>query len=299
MDGIVIKEMNRHFSVSEIFTDSMRSVRCFIEKNYNKGMHSQEFYEINIVLKGSAVHRIGSSTYTVTAGDTFIIPPNVKHGYAGGEGFDVCHILLSPKYLEKHSADLRLLPAFSSLFRIDPLMREKTSARLYFTLTDSEMEALMPKLDGLTEHSKNTDAESTITAGAEALIIITRLCSIYESRDASASKAESGDDSAFLSSIAYIYESFDKRVTVDELSRIARMSRTAYITRFKRVTGMPPATLLRQYRISVAKQLLKDTDATEAEIAQETGFYDAAHFFRVFKAETGLSPTEYRKSLKK
>ena len=295
MKDVIIEELGRHYTAEEIFKSPLLSVRGFTEKNYNKGMHSQGFYEVNIVLRGSASHKIGKRTLTVSAGDTFIIPPDVPHGYAGGEGFDVYHVLVSPKYLEKHSAELGLLPAFSSLFRIDPIMREKTPAKLYFALTQDELSALMPSLDRLAEYSRREGADNAIISGAEALIIITRLCAIYEKRG-TLTVSENDEDGVFLSSIAYVYENFDTGITVDELAYRARMSRTAYITKFKRATGLPPAALQRQYRVSVAKHLLTDTELAQVEIAQRVGFYDTSHFIRVFKKETGLSPIEYRKS---
>ena len=285
LERIAIEDLNRHYTVKEVFKSPILAVRGFVEKNYSKGMHSQEFYEVNIVLSGSAVHKIGEREITVGAGDTFIIPPSVLHGYSGGEGFDVYHLLISPQYLEKNSAELKLLPAFSALFRIDPLMREKTSARLHFVLDENELASLTPTLNGLTEHSSQSGAENAIIAGGEALIVIARLCAIYESRGVSA--PDEAEDEAFLASIAYVYEHFDKKLTVDTLSRIARMSRTSYIARFKRVTGMPPARFQRQYRVTVAKQMLADGRMTEAEIAQAVGCYDTSHLIRILKSCSG------------
>ena len=289
-----IEYLNRHFTVEEIFKSPILMVRGFVERNYSKGMHSQGFYEINIVLRGSAIHRIGENDLTVGKGDVFIIPPNVDHGYAGGEGFDVYHLLISPKYLEKNSAELKLLPAFSSLFRIDPLMREKASAKLNFALNDSELSTLIPTLDGLVLHSRESSTESAIIAGGEALIIIAQLCAIYDKK-AKKIAAENTEDEPFLNSIAYIYENFDQTLTTESLAHIAQMSRTSYIERFKRVTGLPPARFQRQYRISVAKQLLAEGTLSETEIAQEIGCYDISHFIKMFKAETEMTPFEFRK----
>lgn len=290
-----IEELNKHYTVEEIFQNPVLSVRGFVEKDYSKGMHSQQFYEVNIVLRGSAVHKIGERTLTVRKGDTFIIPPNVLHGYAGGNGFDVYHILISPKYLEKHSSELKLLPAFSALFRIDPLMRENTPARLHFVLSEEETDALMPTLNGLTEHSEKQSAESAVIASGEALIAIARLCAIYEKKGIMKAPTED-EDGAFLASIAYIYENFDQTLTTESLARIAQMSRTSYISRFKRVTGLPPAKFQRQYRVSIAKQLLSDLSLSESEISQQTGYYDTSHFIRTFLAETGMTPSEYRRT---
>ena len=294
MNRIEIEHLHRHYTIEEIFKSPILTVKGFVEKNYSRGMHSQEFYEINIVLCGSAIHRIGKNDLTVSKGDVFIIPPNVDHGYAGGEGFDLYHLLISPKYLEKNSAELKLLPAFSSLFRIDPLMREKTSAKLYFTLNDSELATLMPTLDGLLLHSREDSTESAIIAGNEASIVIAQLCAIYEKKGTKIT-AENTEDEPFLNSIAYLYENFDQTLTTDTLARIAQMSRTSYIERFKRVTGLPPARFQRQYRISVAKQLLAEGTLTETEIAQEVGCYDISHFIKMFKAETGMTPFEFCK----
>jgi AraC family L-rhamnose operon regulatory protein RhaS len=297
MSKIEIEYLNKHFTVEQIFKKPILTVRGFVVKNYSEGMHSQGFYEINIVLCGSAVHRIGENDLTVGKGDVFIIPPNVDHGYAGGEGFDVYHLLISPKYLEKNSAELKLLPAFSALFRVDPLMREKASAKLHFALDDSELDALMPTLDGLIVHSSDNSTESAIIAGGEALIVIAQLCAIYDKK-AEKITVEKADDKSFLNSIAYIYENFDQTITTDTLSNIAMMSRTSYIERFKRITGVPPARFQRQYRISVAKQLLTEGTLTQAEIAQEIGCCDASHFVKMFKAETKMTPIEFCKKAK-
>ena len=82
-----------------------------------------------------------------------------------------------------------------------------------------------------------------------------------------------------------IYENFDKSFTVDELARMARMSRTAYIQRFKRVTGRPPKRFLTEYRISVAQKLLAEGGQTEAEIAHLVGCYDTSHLIKMMKRQ--------------
>ncbi len=53
--------------------------------------------------------------------------------------------------------------------------------------------------------------------------------------------------------------------------------------------------LIRKSQEEVAKDLLKNTDRSLAEIAFETGFSDQTAFNRAFKRWTGLSPLEYRK----
>ena len=53
--------------------------------------------------------------------------------------------------------------------------------------------------------------------------------------------------------------------------------------------------LFNEYRLSEAKNLLKQTSASVETIAKETGFGSLTTFNRVFKKETGLTPTKFRK----
>jgi AraC-like DNA-binding protein len=56
---------------------------------------------------------------------------------------------------------------------------------------------------------------------------------------------------------------------------------------------------IRKLRIEKAIQLLESSTDTLSEIAYLTGFSDQSHFNRVFKLNTGKTPSEYRKSLQK
>ncbi len=284
-----------HYTAEEEFKHPIRLTRGFTMRNYSIGMHSQGFYEINIVLRGEAMHYMGKRAMKVSTGDAFIIPPDVMHAYDGGAGFDVYHVLISPRYLEKNGADLQLLPAFASLFRIDPMMRENTSNKLHFRLTDGEIAEILPKLNELTETTNAKGNVNAIMTNSQALIVIAWLCDVYEKHRKNGVKVES-DDGDFMVSVSHIYENYNKKLTVDELAKIARMSRTAYIDKFKRVTGYPPARFIRRHRVEVAKGLLLNGAMPESEIASAVGCTDTSHLIKIFLSECGKPPSEYRES---
>ena len=64
--------------------------------------------------------------------------------------------------------------------------------------------------------------------------------------------------------------------------------------RLKNMSGLTATTYIRNRRMLMAKRLLETTDHTISEIEVECGFNTAGHFSRVFKAETGISPLDYR-----
>ncbi len=64
--------------------------------------------------------------------------------------------------------------------------------------------------------------------------------------------------------------------------------------RLKNMSGLTATTYIRNRRMLMAKRLLETTDHTIGEIEVECGFNTSGHFSRVFKAETGISPLDYR-----
>ena len=58
---------------------------------------------------------------------------------------------------------------------------------------------------------------------------------------------------------------------------------------------MTPFEYLRKLRINHAIDLLTTTDQSIATIAQKCGFSDSAHLIKLFKNETGYTPSKYRK----
>ena len=97
-----------YYTQKEVFGDELDNIHAFVMHNYRIGMHVQEFPEINIVIGGRGKHYIEENCLEVSAGDIFIISPNVRHGYLGDDGFDVFHILIHKRFIDKHSADFHI-----------------------------------------------------------------------------------------------------------------------------------------------------------------------------------------------
>lgn len=64
---------------------------------------------------------------------------------------------------------------------------------------------------------------------------------------------------------------------------------------FKKEVKMSFSKYLNEYRIQQAQDLLRNTNQSIAEIADNVGYTTTAYFYRNFKLICGLSPKEYRK----
>jgi AraC-like DNA-binding protein len=75
------------------------------------------------------------------------------------------------------------------------------------------------------------------------------------------------------------------------------LSRFALTRKFKARVGMSPKQYQQTKRIEQAKCKLLDSAWDVSAIAYECGYSDAAQFARLFKRDTGLTPTGYRATL--
>jgi AraC-like DNA-binding protein len=86
-----------------------------------------------------------------------------------------------------------------------------------------------------------------------------------------------------------------RRWTLDELARIAAMSRSSFADRFKRVVGTSPLEYLTRCRMHVAAQRLRSSDSPIAAIAGEVGYESESAFSTAFKKVYGHSPRSHRR----
>lgn len=95
--------------------------------------------------------------------------------------------------------------------------------------------------------------------------------------------------------IRHLEGHFAERITVSGLARLSGLSETHFRRCFRDTVGCSPIDYLTTMRINAARRLLETTDRLIADIAQETGFSDHAHFIRTFRALRQMSPGEYRR----
>jgi len=88
---------------------------------------------------------------------------------------------------------------------------------------------------------------------------------------------------------------FADPITPAQLAAAANVSVRRLHERFTAEMGMTPMEVLREIRLDRAETLLRETSLSPSEIAESCGFYDHAHFCRLFKRRTGATPGEFRR----
>ena len=96
----------------------------------------------------------------------------------------------------------------------------------------------------------------------------------------------------------YFKENYNKQISIEEYAKEHLMSVNWFIQSFKSVMKVSPLQYVISLRIAMAKGYLENAAKNVGEIASAVGYDNALYFSRLFKKNTGFTPTEYRKRQK-
>ena len=97
-----------------------------------------------------------------------------------------------------------------------------------------------------------------------------------------------------LMALSFINQNYATELSLSQLSEYVYANPSSLSSEFNAEVDMSLSEYVTALRIRRAQQLLRETDATTSEIAQQTGFSSAKYFREIFKRQTGLSPQQYR-----
>ncbi|NUP06191.1 MAG: AraC family transcriptional regulator [Polyangiaceae bacterium] len=84
--------------------------------------------------------------------------------------------------------------------------------------------------------------------------------------------------------------------TVAELAKKSGLSRSTFFERFNRTVGVAPMEYLLGWRMALAKDLLRKSTVTVAEVADRVGYGSASTFSVTFTRHVGMPPAQYARS---
>lgn len=110
-------------------------------------------------------------------------------------------------------------------------------------------------------------------------------------------KGLNNNDVSFIKEVdEFIYENImNSELSAAILADKMCISLTTLNRKIKAITGINTTNHIRLRRLGRAKQLLMNTDMSMGEIQTVCGFESPSYFSRAFKAEYGVSPSEFKK----
>lgn len=95
----------------------------------------------------------------------------------------------------------------------------------------------------------------------------------------------------------YVSAHFRESIGLTDVARAAGVHPVHLAQTFRRRYGQTVGECVREMRVEFAARALGNREQSIAEIALTAGFADHSHFARTFKAYTGATPSEYRRTL--
>ena len=120
----------------------------------------------------------------------------------------------------------------------------------------------------------------------------------YESIFYSFDEQELHPDEQIIQAQQWILRHYAERFTLEEVARAFDMSPRNFNRRFRQATGITPLEYCQQVRIGSARELLKESNLSIAEISDKVGLSDPGYFSSLFKRQVSISPREYRRMVR-
>ena len=231
--------------------------------------HTHASSSLCLVLEGGFVERVGATRRDGAAGSVLFQPRNEPHSRQFRAGINRCFIVeLGPRL--SASAEARGLAgpcaAISTERRVSWL-----AIRLY-------------------EEFCRTDAESALAIDGLASAVLAQLIRLV-----SAGKPDEDSRPPWLPALMDLLEQrYLAPIRLAELSARVGVHPKIMSRAFRRSVGVTLTAYVRRRRIDWACERLIATELPLSRIAMEAGFTDQAHFARLFKQATGLTPRAFR-----
>ncbi|WP_044935600.1 AraC family transcriptional regulator [Pseudobutyrivibrio sp. LB2011] len=256
--------------------------------------HTHNYFELNFVVKGSAIFYFEEEPHVMNEGEICIVAPGSNHDFLIDDETSIVYTICIRRstFDSTFSSIMSHQDLLSSFFRQILKNDGKANYLMLFTGNNMECRVLLRKL--LIESAKKDEYSN----GCCVSIINLLFCNMLRnySKTIAFYNYEIGSDFSLV--LQYIQHNYQS-ITLSSLAEFFHYSEPHLCTLIKQNTGENFTDLIKKLRMKDAINYLLNTDLKINEIAEQIGYNSADHFSRVFRQTYKCSPAEYRKSNKK
>ena len=255
--------------------------------------HQHPEYEITVVFSGNGQRVTNDFTEPFREGEVVVLPPYFPHGWVYDKALCAPDGMIENGSLQFGEEFLVQLSQLSPEFQ--PVVRFYKELRQAVGLTGETAVRVRKLLAGL---ERSSDPERFVTL-LQLLFLIAqdghcRPIGPGKFRGAKIHKNKQRLQDVYK----YIVENYHRKITLEEIASYASMNKTAFCLFFKKATGESFVAYLNVFRLQMACTMLTRSSKNISEICYAVGFTDIPYFNRAFKQRYGVSPTQYRASMR-
>lgn len=255
----------------------------------NVPMHWHKEFELNVVIKGKGSFVVNNEKYIASQGDILLLPPDTLHAVYPLENGELTYeaLVFNKMMLGTESKDR------SSTECIQPLLTgEYKLPHLLTKDVEGYEELLLCATDSIACAKKNRSLDDLLLKS-----LLLKFFWMLESREdlVKKGKREGKYGSVIRPALEYMNHNYSETVTVDYLAKLVNLSKSHFMSCFKKTVGIGAIEYLLHLRMRAAMELLTDSPYSVAEVAGRCGYNNLSNFNRHFKKIVGCTPAEYRK----
>lgn len=254
----------------------------------NQGMVYALDVHIFYILSGSATFQIQDTVYHASSDSFFLIPPGIPYHIDVADSLQMN--ILNFDYFRTRSDISNILPLKLAVPGVKPDVAVEEVEDCPVLNTPIFLQQGSFLLPAINEIFKICQAQELYYQESASCHLKQMLISIAKA--AALSSGKSNQTAQKL--IDFVKEHYARELTIEQIA--AHFNYNPYhINRIMRkATGTTVHKYLINYRITVAKQLLAESDLSVEEIARQVGFADTSYFSNSFKKVVGCRPSDFR-----
>ncbi|MCE4051515.1 MULTISPECIES: AraC family transcriptional regulator [Bacillaceae] len=251
-------------------------------KHYDNQLHKHSFFEVCFVVEGEGFYIDEQCSYPLQGNTIFLSRPEVPHQIKSEQGLSLLYVAFE------------LMESESTESWVNIMNSAKKCAPVLLHNSDTETGYLWKSLlIQATKHKHEFFEEMLVTIAGS--LIISILQDFVPDLNKSSQKEEPDQHSDLLTQARlYIHDNLSNCLKLTEVARHLHISGRHLSRVFVSELGMSFSKYVQDERIKKASMLLKKTNLSLKEIAEETGFMNVQYFTRVFTSMMQTSPGRFR-----
>ena len=245
------------------------------EPLHSYGPASRPNYIIHYIMDGKGIYQVGEKKYKLSKGQGFLIEPEELTFYQADqeEPWSYLWVGVGGTGAKKFIQDIGL-----------------NSQQRIFRCADGEK--LNEIVMDMMKRTRSTVSDLYYLQGK-----LYELFSVLAADVVIEELMEENKENRYIQeAVTYIRNHYAAGLTVEELAGYLGVNRSYFYTLFKNKLQLSPKEFLTKFRISRAREQLILTEESVENIAVACGYHSTLVFTKNFKQETGMTPTEFRKT---
>ena len=263
--------------------------------DWNWQQVSSPFTRIYLVEKGTACLHLASCIVDLRPQHLYIVPAHTLHSYECRGAF--CHYYLH--FYEGFRNETNVFEMFD--FPVE-IAANDTDLHVFSEMCRNHPEAHLPESDPQTyDNTANftdyTKRYNSLTLWQKMRLRGAILMLFSRFLQQATPKVWTADE-RMMKVLAFIHDHLYEDINIDCLADVACVTKPYLIRLFTQEFGLSPLRYMNRKRMEKCQLLLITSDLTVKEVAYTTGFSDHSYFIRLFKKLVGMTPQEYRQSMR-